>query len=639
MPVEYAEVIDGLSGQWMATGPTTGGSQVAPYQTGAGGGYAVPARPVSSPPVGGSTWKLDLAYEAETYTTPTGARAWKPTAADDALIDAVTAHPYSGVDELLEAQGEAAARAAGRGSQYLPYVGDVVGGAVDGAAAYGATGSLAQGIGAGVGSTAGGIGGSAIGGAIGAVGGPVGVFVGAAVGGAIGSAIGRAIGQGLGNLIDGPPLANQNGATGLIGTKPFNPNDGGDFTANGGVQIIFYSPNNRQTIVETVLSFSTTPLPELAQFFGPNYGAINYSTCNGGQGNPGVDLTSIQVNPGVRCDPTKPAFDPTVPVPVTGPIDPTKNPNRSTPTGEPVNLPGPQPNPNPRPNPIGGPGLTGRPSLPSLPSFPSPDPIGGPVPTGQPVPGGDDKKKPYPTPSPNPDPDPPNPNPTEQPGPDSGECDPCIELAAIRAKLDETFSLAWELPACETTFPINRTGEKSGQGLAGLSQKIDALYQALKVVHDNTRCDNESFVVIPDSWPVKVGSDRPQLILVYASKNSDKTWGSRRYEFVIPHFDGKLRKALKTLVPKTIKKGSEMGTYTLADNSKIITYCKTKEEAMRILNAFDKLVLKSMKTNNKKTGEINPNTKFLEMTLYPYEARFFSQGQHNPNHDWKDKLY
>jgi hypothetical protein len=215
----------------------------------------------------------------------------------------------------------------------------------------------------------------------------------------------------------------------------------------------------------------------------------------------------------------------------------------------------------------------------------------------------------------------------------AGKCDNIIN------KLEENYSLEWNLPECETDFTCTRSGNKSGQGLGGIAKQIESLYEAIKVLHDNTRCSNDPFLVVPDSWPMKVESGRPQLVLIYADKNKDKTWGSRRYEFCIPHFDSKLRKALKTLVPKEIKKGSHQGTYTLTDNSKIITYCKTRTEALRVLDAFDKLVVKGMRTNNKKPGEINPNTKFLEVTLYPYEARYFSEGQHKLTPDWKDKLY
>lgn len=633
--------IDGLQGTWIAEPTPVANAPIAPYSTGADGGFAFQAPRTYQPPVGSPTAVLDRALDAETYITPTGARAWRPTAAENALVDAVTQNPYSGLDELVEAGGRGAG---GGAAKNLPYVGDVVGGVVDGAVAYGNTGSLPQGIGAGVGSTVGGIAGTAVGGALGAVGGPVGVAVGGVVGGAVGAALGRALGQGLGNLVDGPPQANINGAE-IPGSYPYSGEnaggqlfqiywdykyEGGDWTPNSWVGVQHIYPYRTGTGDSTGCSSGVTNKNYsmntwgLAAGCGAEVRNIRTSPWPGGTNTPLQPVVPPQKNPPTIPNPTVgPGKGFPLPEPVTGtPRFPDRDPSGRPlprPTGDPPGTT--KPAPAPKPNPIGGP--IPIPSLPKIPDFglPSTQPKGG------------THKNPYP------DGDPVNPNPVQEPPPEGDPCDPCVELGEIKAKLEETFSLAWALPDCGVDFQITRTGEKEGQGLAGLSQKIDGLYQILRVLHSNTRCDKDSFVVVPDSWPMKVEAGRPQLVLVYATKNKDKTWGSRRYEFCIPHFDGKLRKALKTLVPKEIKKGSHQGTYTLADNSKIITYCKTKTEAMRIINAFDKLVLKDQKTTNKKTGEINPNTKFLELTLYPFEARFFSQGQQNPNPDWKDKLF
>lgn len=636
--LEYAEVIDGLSGQWMATGPMPSGGQVAPYQTGAGGGYVATAAPVQSPPVGAPTRVLDLDYEAETYTTPTGARAWKPTAADEALIDYVTGNPYAGVDELLEAQGDAAVKAAGRGFQNMPYVGDVVGGAVEGAAVYGRTGSLTHGVLAGGGATAGGIVGTAIGGGLGAIAGPPGAIVGGIVGGAVGSALGSLLGQGLANLIDPLPEANLNGAT-EDGDPPFT---GGQCV--GAVYRIEFSftndQGNRQSIEQIITARLAGAYSEPGPFGSTRAGYVvklpNGTTQKFYQAatsdparkpNPSVRVVRREDGGVDNCgdpDPTQVVTAPNFPD-VTGERDPAPE------------LPGPQPNPNPRTRSPRTP-ITGPLPFPVPNPIRLPFPIGGPIPGGEPVPGDDGEKQPYPTPSPNPNPDPPNPNPTQPDGDDGGPCDPCAELRDIKAKLEETFTLAWSLPVCGEVFPVNRTGEKTGQGLAGLSQKLDALYQTIRVIHDNTRCESDNVVVIPDSWPIKAESQRPQLILLYADKKPDGTIGNRRYQFSVPHADGKLRKALKSIIPKEIKKGSEQGTYVLRDNSKIITYCRNKTEAMRVMKAFDRLVLKGMKTENMKTGGINPSTRFLEISIFPYEARYFSQGQAQLTPDWKEKL-
>lgn len=633
MPVETG-YIDGLKGSWIAEPIPRNDAPIRPYSTGRDGGFAYQAPQQYQPSVGSPTAVLDRALEAETYITPTGARAWRPTAAENALVDAVTANPYSGLDELAEAGGRSTA------ARNLPYVGDVVGGAVEGAAVAARTGSVTHGVFAGAGSSIGGIAGTAVGASIGAVGGPVGIAVGGIVGGALGSAFGSAAGQALAGLISPLPPANVTGAQSDTGIKPFS---GGQLAVNYRVTYEY----NSILVSGATGSLSTQTAGGSVGFRGPIQGikgeglpafqnivllhngqetGIRGGSCAQGcyRNIKIVSVTRVDGLPDTGGDPsnlTEP-FKPTIPIPViprtpgfrlpiprprsrTGPTTrPTENPDTG-PTGIPFGLPKP---------------ITGIPTLPTITApgdYPTVGPHYDPYPPG----------------------DKPNPNPTSEPDPGSGEpCDPCQDLREIKAKLEETFSLAWSLPDCGVEFPVTKTGEKTGQGLAGISEQIQGLYQVLRVIHDKTRCDETPVVVIPDSWPMKVESNRPQLILLYSDKKKDGTLGGRRYQFSIPHFDAKLRKSLKSIVPKEIKKGSEQGTYVLADNSKIITYCKNKTEAKRVLNAFDRLVLKQMKTNNKKTGEINPNTRFLEISIYPYEARYFSQGQGQLTPDWEEKL-
>ncbi|MFQ4134803.1 hypothetical protein PGN35_000625 [Nodosilinea sp. PGN35] len=613
MPVEYAEIIDGLTGQWIAGSPLPTGGAISPYPTGAGGGFVVPSVPVQAPPVGSATRNLDAAFEAATYTTATGAKAWLPTASENALIDAVTTNPYAGLDELVEAGGSAAARGGSKTLQVLPYVGDVVGGVVEGAQVYGRTGSLTHATFAGGGAVMGSIAGTAIGGALGGVGGPVGVAVGGIIGGAIGGALGSALGQALANLIDPLPVANINGAT-VDGEAPFK---GGQcygtynlvfsYTGNGGSQ----EQSNQQVSGRIIGVFEGSP-----NFFGnKQIGIIRQQSPGGPTSQISIASVSSSTDPNPKISGVQRIDGPDNcgdPAPDQELYDPTADPTKTKPTSDPIELPGPQPDPNPRRSPRGiplpGPGIWPNP-------FPMPDPIPTPGPEPTPTPTGDDKKDPYPRPSPNPNPDPKNPNPTGQPGPDDEPCDPCAELKTIRAKLEETFSLAWALPECGTDFSVVREGAIEGQGLGGLSQKIDGLYQVLKVLHENTRCGNEA-LAIPETWNLKKSIETAQMIIV-TKLVVDEDNPTYRRSFTIPHPRYSKLKEISRIKRMRYRRGSCQATIQLIDNSCCVLNCSTPAEAKKV----SKYVLQLINPDWARTAQVKITEK-INLEIQPAFVEF-----------------
>jgi hypothetical protein len=225
------------------------------------------------------------------------------------------------------------------------------------------------------------------------------------------------------------------------------------------------------------------------------------------------------------------------------------------------------------------------------------------------------------------------------------ECDPCTELKIISEKLQETFSLAWALPGCGQDFEIIRNGASDGQGLVGLSKKIDGLYQVLRVLHDNTRCASDEPIsaisLTPEWWQVRTGAKRPQLLVIYRGKNEDGSWNNIRRQSSIPQVNSNQRKVLKSILPKSINKGAIQGICTLSDNSKIIQYCSSKTEAERVIKAFLRVVKNGFKTTDIKVGEIKGSKvrEFMKGTLYAYEAHYYAtgQGQNTPN--WVEKLF
>jgi len=232
----------------------------------------------------------------------------------------------------------------------------------------------------------------------------------------------------------------------------------------------------------------------------------------------------------------------------------------------------------------------------------------------------------------------------------SGKCDDIKEnCQSIRQTVDDnlkqTYQGSLQFPPCGEGDVTEL--QSSDQGLPGVDAKLDILGQALQLIWDKVKCETEDpTLVIPEWWQIRTGADRPQLVLFYGVKNDDGSWARARYYFNIPHFDERKRIHLAATLPKKIKKGSYQGILTLADNSKVITYCRNAFEAERVIRAFAQLINKKQLGNEHtdfdlKLGQIKgaKGTKFKEITVELMEARYFATGQKQLTPNWKEKFY
>ena len=148
--------------------------------------------------------------------------------------------------------------------------------------------------------------------------------------------------------------------------------------------------------------------------------------------------------------------------------------------------------------------------------------------------------------------------------------------------------------------------------------------------------------VIPEWWQARVGSERPQLVVVFKPKNENNTKGKKsRWSLTIPHFNASISNVERQLrlIPDYTK-GQYQGVLTLKDNSKLIVYAKSINEAERFIkkivssNLIDPkyIVNKTRIENDIKLGRANGN--FKEITVTPTSAKYFSTGQKNLQPDW-----
>lgn len=628
MPTAYAEV---LEASWTAVPYSD--AAIAVYPTSPVDGGFVGRSPT---PIPASNPVADAAWDAATYVDGAGNRRWVPTAAEDDLIRRVTANPYDGLDELVESSARSVGRSAGSslddvvgqlGGRASIGAGAAIGGAIAGYSEYASGGGLASAVAVGVGAGIGGAAGTVIGGAIGTVAGPVGVAIGGAIGGVIGSAIGAAIGDAI------IPDANKNGAQ-AIGDPPF---EGGQCAV--GYNVFFSGittlTNGQTTNYSNALATSVQGPISAAYFYlvGNQLRFVSQSAGgtvdNSFQFNVQSHSLSISVarQDGQIDNCGNPGGAPAL-------YDPNTNPNRPAFRDPSIDLPG---GPLPRRRPRG----RGR-------GF---DPDGY-RPTGEPVPGVDDDGNPidpslpdgYPA-DPGPYPDPTGDDGTDGgagDGDGDGQCDPCAKLDEILDLLKAPFSGEVILEPCEDEEDgETMTYEFEDQGIAGLHYQLKSMTLALEDIWDRVKCESDETITIPEHWPLRRGAERPQLIVVYRTKERDGSWGNTRYQFSIPWFDHRKRKTLKTSLPRTIRKGAKQASLLLTDNSKMTLFCSTHAEGERVLKSFELLVVPRFRTRDIRFSDLNGNGKreYQRVTVHPFVAKYYPAGMRNLSPSWRDKLY
>lgn len=326
---------------------------------------------------------------------------------------------------------------------------------------------------------------------------------------------------------------------------------------------------------------------------------------------------------------------------------PTFGPDPVTASPRPSNSPYTPRKPSP---PVGAkpPFLENLPSTQSLSDlFGSPDEKDAPSPTSSypPSPRAGGQSKPAPTglPSEYEYPVPPK-NPTP-PLEEVGTCDPCSlaigkKLDELREKLNEKKedNEETEEPTCETYSFEYSYGICDSNGFTleprtlQLSQKPTA---QLRAEFDNMLalaakgCGNDAVAAIPDWWQVRVGAERPQIVVAFRKADS-RTY----HQIAVPHPISS-QKWTENLLGD-YRKGPWSGILTLKDNSKFIINCETRAEAQRMVGRAKLLIRPDM--------QFSPSTEqFTERkgnavgvaTMRGRQAYYFPTGQKDAKPEWR----
>ena len=152
----------------------------------------------------------------------------------------------------------------------------------------------------------------------------------------------------------------------------------------------------------------------------------------------------------------------------------------------------------------------------------------------------------------------------------------------------------------------------------------------------------ETVPIIPDSWQPKIiSNERPQLVVVFKPNSTNYLKPRSRWSLSIPHFDfnqANLNNQLRK-IPE-YDKGRYRGSYTLKDNSKIVVYAKSSNEAKRfIIRIIASNIIKSdyVVNRNNLDDEIivsKARGDYEELRVTPTYVKYFATGQQNLKPDW-----
>jgi hypothetical protein len=350
--------------------------------------------------------------------------------------------------------------------------------------------------------------------------------------------------------------------------------------------------------------------------------------------------TAPQPAPAPRPGPTpqpdpipKPTPDPTAP--------PTQEPS---PTPNPDGIPRPYPSPNPSPNPAPAPAA--KPVAPPIydyKPYPAPTPqsenqklkFKEPEIIGQQQQQQQQQKQDQYNPNPGPQ------TPPAKPAPDFDACkDPCIGDMHNRSKQTEPIEITYS--AFKGCNKDNGEPEFEDKKITVPTNQKDSIKETLESMAkiQAQECKKQSGeIAIPEAWAVRVGADRPQLVVTYAEIYGTGKLGKSRWSLTIPHYS-KPEKA-KVQAPK-YRRGSWRGTLTLTDGSIIVVNAASSTECKKTLNRLKILVPNEYRTRNGKAIQPkildNPDTTIRECNVVPVMAKFFKTGQRDLTPTWATSL-
>ncbi len=145
---------------------------------------------------------------------------------------------------------------------------------------------------------------------------------------------------------------------------------------------------------------------------------------------------------------------------------------------------------------------------------------------------------------------------------------------------------------------------------------------------------------IPESWAIRIGTDRPQLVIVYAEVFNSGKLGKSRWSLTIPHYRGTEKSRL--FLP-TYNRGNWHGSLRLSDDSQIVVNAGSSQECKRVLNKLKIMIpveyrLDKYRKAYKPRVVENPNIEMKECRVIPTIAKYYATGQKDLTPTWQKDL-
>jgi hypothetical protein len=312
-----------------------------------------------------------------------------------------------------------------------------------------------------------------------------------------------------------------------------------------------------------------------------------------------------------------PGFSPFAPMSPLAPPAPRPSPSPTpNPQRNPQRDPGPQPspNPNPWPNPSGSPSPSpgsGSGSSSSNQFKGGADPSGSPQPNPNPAPGGGSGTG---TGTGNP--------------PEPPQCR-YPPLSSVSVDIFDGFDDEGE--------PKKKT--QSIACLPDATARVKLAFAQLYEIQSKKPVKSEA-IAIPEAWAVRRGTQRPQLVIVYAEIFGSGKLGSSRWSLTVPHYRGTAKSKISA---PSYKRGNWQGQLTLNDGSTIVVNAASSEECKRSINKLKILVpndyrlTKEGKAIKPRVVE-NPNIDLKSCNVVPVMAKYYPTGQKDMDPAWSQSL-
>jgi hypothetical protein len=182
-----------------------------------------------------------------------------------------------------------------------------------------------------------------------------------------------------------------------------------------------------------------------------------------------------------------------------------------------------------------------------------------------------------------------------------------------------------------------KTKNESVTCLPSESARVQLLFRRLFKL-ESTVFDGQ--VAIPEAWAVRVGTDRPQLVIVYAELLPSGKLGRSRWSLSVPHYN---RGEKASISAPSYRRGTWVGRLALNDGSSLNVNAASSAECKRAINKLKILVPNSFRVNasgkaSKPRIAENPDLDFKEVNVVPVTAKFFATGQKTLSPTWNKKL-